>query len=113
MFERRGEKLSRMLKMNVLLMKNVLWRTDELDPTAIYCYGTFLMSLKNLVSGFCQTYSIGNTLAENNRCFRKKRLRMLHRSIFLGVAQNKDILGEDIRKSVFCFSHFVLGGVFV
>ena len=72
MFERRGEKLSRMLKMNVLLMKNVLWRTDELDPTAIYCYGTFLMSLKNLVSGFCQTYSIGNTLAENNRCFRKK-----------------------------------------
>ena len=94
-------------------MKNFLWKTDELDPTAIYCYGTFLMSLRNLVSGSCQTYSTGNTLAESNRWFRKKRLRMLHRSIFLGAAQNKGILAEDIRKSVFCFSQFVLDGVFV
>lgn len=62
--------------------------------------------VSNGLEEFCQTYSIGKTMAQTEPGdFEKKHRRMLH--------WNKDILAECIGKSFLCFSYFVFGGVFV
>ena len=55
------------------------------------------MTLRNL----CQTYCVGNTLAQNYRWFRKDAI------------PKRGHFSRRHWEVVFCFSYFVLGGVFV
>lgn len=82
-------------------MNSILWKTDELDPTAIHCHGRFLMALRNFVKPILLVKQWLKITGD----FEKKHRRMLH--------WNKDILAECIGKSFLCFSYFVFGGVFV
>ena len=52
-------------------MNNILWKANELDPSALYCHGRFLMALRNFVESFFKPIVLAIRCLENSLWFRK------------------------------------------